>query len=303
MPPRKHPLEARVASGEILDARRERVAHIGEERAVVVDAGHDGIRALDDGPVDAVLESHGGRSDERPDAAAHDRVVGDLIREANPRHDAVEHLFPEAALRLLVAVHQLERARYGCPVTGFVRPSRTGLIAAGLKVTMRSSFSLKTPGISHRTPRFNVSLLLTRQESSRSTPDSSCGRRSTPTTGRCPRSGCPGGTMRTDPRSPRVGSVERRRRVAEVERSSGRVVLEVVLRGPQDVGAELERVTAGNLRQRRRHRVRLVVGVDQTGADEAVRTGGDRSGSFPFRECRCALKFRRRASSAARTSA
>ena len=45
----QHPLEARVAAGEIFDAGRERVAHIGEERAVVVDAGHDGIRALDDG--------------------------------------------------------------------------------------------------------------------------------------------------------------------------------------------------------------------------------------------------------------
>ena len=84
----KNPLEALIAAGEILDARRERVAHIREERAVVVDAGHDGIRALDDGPVDAVLESHRRRSNEGAGTAAQDRVLAKLIREADSRYRA-----------------------------------------------------------------------------------------------------------------------------------------------------------------------------------------------------------------------
>src|SRR5439155_9859920 len=81
----------------------------------------------------------------------------------------------------------------------------------------------------------------------------------------------------------RVGSVERRRRVAERERASRRVVLEIGFPGPQEIAAELERVTAGNLRQRRRHRVRFVVGIKETGADEVVRTGTDgRDGFHPW---------------------
>src|SRR6185369_11798213 len=103
--------------------RRERVAHVREERAVVVDAGHDVVGAENDRAIDPVLESDGGRRDERPAAAAYDRVIRDLIREAEPRHEMVEHLFPEAALRLLTTVHQLE-----CPP---VRLPRDRIRAAG----------------------------------------------------------------------------------------------------------------------------------------------------------------------------
>src|SRR5204863_6318630 len=46
------------------------------------------------------------------------------------------------------------------------------------------------------------------------------------------------------PGGARVGSVKRRRRVAERERASRRVVLEIGFPGPQEIAAELERVTA-----------------------------------------------------------
>src|SRR4029450_4601399 len=74
----------------------------------VVDARHDVVRTQDDGTIDAVLKSDGGRRHERSAAAGYDRVIRDLIGDGEARYEMVEYLFSEAALRLLRTVHQLE---------------------------------------------------------------------------------------------------------------------------------------------------------------------------------------------------
>jgi hypothetical protein len=56
--------------------------------------------------------------------------------------------------------------RNGCPVTGFVIPVSRGLTTSGLNVLSRSSFSVNTPGISQRSPKFTVSLSVICHESS-----------------------------------------------------------------------------------------------------------------------------------------
>ena len=63
--------------------------------------------------------------------------------------------------------------------------------------------------------------------------------------------------------------------VGERERAARVVVLKVVDFAVQDVRARLQRVIAHDFGQRRRERIRIVVRVDETGADDLVRAGPD----------------------------
>src|SRR5690606_36798396 len=93
-------------------ARWERVADVGEERLVVVDARRDGVCKLDERTMHPVLELDGRRRDETAGAAAKDRAVGKPIREPEARRVAIDTV-AKPAITYRVTVDELERAEEG----------------------------------------------------------------------------------------------------------------------------------------------------------------------------------------------
>ena len=105
----QHLLETGVASRIVIHAGRERIAHVSEERTVVVDAGRDVIGSLVHGVARRPIWKSCCRGHvERPAAGAQDRIVRKAIRHADTRRK-LQGIFPQRALRLRVARHQLER--------------------------------------------------------------------------------------------------------------------------------------------------------------------------------------------------
>ena len=130
---KQHLLKARVAPRVIFDAARERVTHVGEERAVIVDARHDVVDSLVHGvPGWPIEESHCRGYVERPTTGAQDRVVGNPVREAHTRRK-LQRISSQSALRLSVARHQFERTSVWLSCYGVRLPRQKRVDTVGVE--------------------------------------------------------------------------------------------------------------------------------------------------------------------------